>query len=105
MRAPADSFPVAARRELANVQLRSNLRNATDTIRDKRARVVRGDPRSDGAREEVADFRAVAVDRGHENVRRPVAVELEDQLGEVRLERVDALFGERVVQLELVCRE
>ena len=40
MRAPADSFPVAARRELANVQLRSNLRNATDTIRDKRARVV-----------------------------------------------------------------
>jgi L-lactate dehydrogenase complex protein LldF len=40
MRPPADSFPVAARRELANVQLRSNLRNATDTIRDKRARVV-----------------------------------------------------------------
>jgi len=35
-----ESFPVAARRELANVQLRSNLRNATDTIRDKRARVV-----------------------------------------------------------------
>jgi L-lactate dehydrogenase complex protein LldF len=40
MRAPADSFPVAARRELANVQLRSNLRSATDTIRDKRERVV-----------------------------------------------------------------
>jgi L-lactate dehydrogenase complex protein LldF len=35
-----ESFPVAARRELANVQLRSNLRSATDTIRDKRARVV-----------------------------------------------------------------
>ena len=30
----------AARRELANPQLRTNLRNATDTIRDKRARVV-----------------------------------------------------------------
>ena len=34
------SFPEAARVELANVQLRTNLRNATDTIRAKRARVV-----------------------------------------------------------------
>ena len=34
------SFPEAARVELANVQLRTNLRNATDTIREKRARVV-----------------------------------------------------------------
>jgi L-lactate dehydrogenase complex protein LldF len=34
------AFPEAARRELANVQLRTNLRNATDTIRAKRARVV-----------------------------------------------------------------
>ncbi len=33
-------FPDAARRELANTQLRANLRNATDTIRAKRARVV-----------------------------------------------------------------
>ncbi|MFL5955059.1 MAG: LutB/LldF family L-lactate oxidation iron-sulfur protein [Gaiellaceae bacterium] len=40
MTAPVESFPAAARRELANVQLRSNLRNATDTIRDKRARAV-----------------------------------------------------------------
>lgn len=40
MNGPAESFPVAARRELANAQLRANLRNATDTIRDKRARVV-----------------------------------------------------------------
>jgi L-lactate dehydrogenase complex protein LldF len=40
MTAPVESFPTAARRELANVQLRTNLRNATDTIRDKRARVV-----------------------------------------------------------------
>jgi L-lactate dehydrogenase complex protein LldF len=38
--APIESFPDAARRELANTQLRANLRNATDTIRDKRARVV-----------------------------------------------------------------
>jgi len=34
------SFPEAARHELANVQLRANLRNATDTIRAKRAGVV-----------------------------------------------------------------
>jgi L-lactate dehydrogenase complex protein LldF len=34
------SFPEAARVELANVQQRTNLRNATDTIRAKRARVV-----------------------------------------------------------------
>jgi L-lactate dehydrogenase complex protein LldF len=34
------AFPAAARKELANRQLRSNLRNATDTIRAKRARVV-----------------------------------------------------------------
>jgi L-lactate dehydrogenase complex protein LldF len=34
------SFPEAARPELANVQLRTNLLNATDTIRAKRARVV-----------------------------------------------------------------
>jgi L-lactate dehydrogenase complex protein LldF len=40
MNAATDSFPAAARRELANAQLRNNLRNATDTIREKRARVV-----------------------------------------------------------------
>ena len=40
MKVPIESFPVAARRDLANVQLRSNLRAATDTILDKRARVV-----------------------------------------------------------------
>jgi len=34
------SFPEAARHELANPQLRANLRTATDTIRAKRARVV-----------------------------------------------------------------
>jgi len=34
------SFPEAARVELQNDQLRANLRNATDTIRAKRARVV-----------------------------------------------------------------
>jgi L-lactate dehydrogenase complex protein LldF len=40
VRAPTESFPAAARRELGNPQLRANLRNATETIRDKRGRVV-----------------------------------------------------------------
>jgi len=40
MRASVEPFPAAARRELADVQLRSNLRGATDTIRAKRAEVV-----------------------------------------------------------------
>ena len=35
-----ESFPQAAKRELADVQLRANLRGATDTIQAKRARVV-----------------------------------------------------------------
>src|SRR5258708_3716856 len=35
-----ESFPQAAKRELSDVQLRTNLRGATDTIRAKRARVV-----------------------------------------------------------------
>jgi L-lactate dehydrogenase complex protein LldF len=40
MRPPSESFPVAARRQLANPQLRANLRNATETIRAKRASTV-----------------------------------------------------------------
>jgi L-lactate dehydrogenase complex protein LldF len=40
MRTPTEAFPIAAERELGNAQLRANLRAATDTIRDKRARVV-----------------------------------------------------------------
>ena len=40
MRAPTESFPAAAKRELENPQLRANLRNATETIRAKRGRVV-----------------------------------------------------------------
>lgn len=35
-----EPFPAAARRELADAQLRANLHRATHTIRDKRARVV-----------------------------------------------------------------
>jgi L-lactate dehydrogenase complex protein LldF len=45
------SFPAAARKELANEQLRANLRNATDTIRAKRARVVAEVPDWEALRE------------------------------------------------------
>ncbi len=45
------SFPEAARVELANTQLRTNLRNATDTIRAKRANVVDELPDWDELRE------------------------------------------------------
>jgi len=40
VRTPSETFPQAAARELGNPQLRTNLGNATGTIRDKRARVV-----------------------------------------------------------------
>jgi len=40
VRAPAESFPLAARHELANAQLRANLATATATIRAKRSAVV-----------------------------------------------------------------
>jgi L-lactate dehydrogenase complex protein LldF len=40
VKSQAHSFPEAARRELANGQLRANLRHATDSIQEKRARVV-----------------------------------------------------------------
>jgi L-lactate dehydrogenase complex protein LldF len=40
VRTPTEPFPLAARRELRNTQLRTNLHNATETIRSKRARVV-----------------------------------------------------------------
>jgi L-lactate dehydrogenase complex protein LldF len=40
VRTPVESFPAAAHRELRNTQLRANLRNATDTIRDERAAVI-----------------------------------------------------------------
>jgi L-lactate dehydrogenase complex protein LldF len=46
-----ESFPAAARRELANPQLRANLRNATETIRAKRGRVVAEVPDWEALRE------------------------------------------------------
>jgi L-lactate dehydrogenase complex protein LldF len=40
MKAPAEDFPSAAARELGNAQLRTNLGNATSSIRAKRAKAV-----------------------------------------------------------------
>ena len=48
---PLRPFPEAARDELADAQLRANLRHATDTIRAKRARVVSELPDWEGLRE------------------------------------------------------
>ena len=50
------------------------------------------------AAEELADLGAVAVQRRHDDVRRPVLAELDDQIGEVGLERRDAGRFERHVQ-------
>jgi L-lactate dehydrogenase complex protein LldF len=52
------SFPEAARGELSNVQLRTNLRNATDTIRAKRARVVAEVPDWENLRETARAIKA-----------------------------------------------
>jgi L-lactate dehydrogenase complex protein LldF len=46
-----NGFPEAARAQLANAQLRTNLRRATDTIRQKRAQVVGELPDWEGLRE------------------------------------------------------
>jgi L-lactate dehydrogenase complex protein LldF len=63
VRAPAEPFPVAARRELANPQLRANLHNATETIRSKRARVVAEVPDWEELREAGRAIKADALAR------------------------------------------
>jgi L-lactate dehydrogenase complex protein LldF len=64
VRAPATPpFPVAARRELANSQLRRNLAHATGTIRAKRARVVAELPDWEELREAGRAIKADALAR------------------------------------------
>jgi L-lactate dehydrogenase complex protein LldF len=48
-------FPIAAKKALANSQLRTNMRNATHTIREKRARVI-------GELDDFEELRAAAAD-------------------------------------------
>ena len=57
------------------------------------------------APEEIPDLDAVLVDRRDEDVRRLVAGELADQLGEVGLDRSDSGGGQRIVDPDLVGRQ
>ena len=52
--------------------------------------------------EEVADLGPVAVDGGHEDVRGAVVGELDDELGQVGLDGVDAVGLQRRVEVDLV---
>ena len=54
------------------------------------------------AAEELADLGPVLVDGRHEDVRRSLAGELDDQLGQVGLDRLDAHMRERLVEADLV---
>jgi L-lactate dehydrogenase complex protein LldF len=56
-------FPDAARLELVNPQLRANLRNATDTIREKRGRVVAELPDWEELREAGRGIKADVLSR------------------------------------------
>ena len=70
-----ERFPVAARRELADAQLRTNLANATSTIRAKRAAVVSEVPDWEELRDAGAALKADAMDRLPE-----LLVQLEEQV-------------------------
>jgi L-lactate dehydrogenase complex protein LldF len=63
MRHGVESFPAAAARELANPQLRENLRNATTTIRAKRERAVAELPDWDALRDAGAAIKADVLSR------------------------------------------
>jgi hypothetical protein len=54
------------------------------------------------AQEDLPDLGPVTVDGGDQDVRRAIMPELDDQLGQVGLERLDPLRGERLVQPDLV---
>jgi L-lactate dehydrogenase complex protein LldF len=68
--APLRPFPEAARAELANAQLRANLRNATDTIQAKRARVVAEVPDWEELRESGRAIKANVLARLDEHLLR-----------------------------------
>ncbi len=62
------SFPEAARAALGDSQLRHNLRNATTTIRDKRARVVAEVPDWEELREAGRAIKAAVMQRLDEHL-------------------------------------
>ena len=73
--------------------------------REQRLRVV-GEPRlPERLAEQLGDLGTAAVERRDERVRRPLARQLDDPLGEIRLDRLESRLRERVVEPELVGRE
>src|SRR5579885_1260436 len=54
------------------------------------------------AQEHLANFRAVLVDGRHQNVRRTLASQLNNQLGQVGLNRLDPPGSEREIQTNLI---
>ena len=104
------SVPVSAIAKLAPDTAKPARRNrsrrcARAAIASSRGSSVRsGSTPGIVAEEDLADLAAVAVDRGHEDVRRPVVAELHDELGEVGLVRGDAGGLERLVEPDLLRR-
>ena len=101
---PSDSktqtLPVSATAKFAPLTPIRADRNFAPQVQPRRLgerrRARRSGPSRPSSRaEDVADLGAVPVDRRHEDVRREVVVELDDQLGEVGLHREDAGRGER----------
>src|SRR6266576_537860 len=72
----------------------------------KLARIVRKlSPVRNRAHEQIADLGAIPMNRRDEDVRRPIAVELQNQLGKVGLARTYSAGGERFVETYLICRQ
>ena len=70
--------------------------------RGQRLRLIRKLGYAQRAHEQLADLGAVLVDGRHQDVRRVLAGQLDDQLGQVGLGRADAGVFERGVQPDLV---
>ena len=111
---PSDSTtpiePVSATPKFAPLTATGTDRNCSRRCRarglgDRRRLEPEPLPARDRALEQRRDLGAVAVDRGHEDVRLLVVAELHDQLGEVGLDRRDAALRERLVEADLVGRE
>src|SRR5699024_8144654 len=64
-------------------------------------REARVDPR-DALEEDIADLRAVLVDRRDEDMAGQVVAQLDDELRQVRLERVDAVRLQILVESDLL---
>ena len=107
---PSDSttqtLPVSATAKLAPLiatRARRNFaRRCAPGSRGELLRIVGEIGQPERAAEEVADLDPVLVDRRDEDVRRLLAGQLADQLGQVGLDDVDPGGRERLVELDLV---